>query len=1210
MPYLRAIQAVPGDTASEKLSWIGRAAWAVGYPEQLPQLLEPLMKVEVALRQEKHKDLEDCITSDDAMVINRALKADWFFNSNNNNIGLVMDSFCGRIFPYVSVNTRSRIINKLADNVTNVELAEFMFEELLQEYGIYDVCPLLVACGDEFAFETMDSWKLALPIKTAKKIFRRNPDLLIRYFKLLKPAKLNERASFPIDMNHYSSFLPKLVRNRVHNFAELFEMYEDCPLRITLSNKRAEMFLKKGLQYLIQKPHLYINILPLKKISIEILETIFLGLLPMKISNFDTDKMLQYLEYYPQSKKYELLRESYLKKYETELLNEKKNVTPQLLRLLPEKERIKQARIKLEKDSFDYSYSLNYESVWICYLPIDEAIPNIKENINKKASDSERLFLIRQLIYTCKVNEKIKDSDASANEKDASGDEKNASTNEKDALVEIFKYFIQRHKNEDSWVFEQTMHQVMRWYDVPHLSKERHKFLFDIIKLFYVKFGYILETIAEAVIHFRLINNMPIDELILMLIETNKNKCHINFSLLRKYPQYERKCLVTFAKYIEEKYSAIWKEEDRNIEHKKTTLCRLVIAMYKFNDRCEKSHTKIEHVTVKDYPWLLDIIRAIIKSNKLSWNTKDILKINAPELMDGRSEEDPSKKKIVDVTTCAALALLKRNPQEILDNWEDYLMECKRNHMNKIAQRFVKATRWYKDIPIRFAERSLDYLEEKHKDNEGMLSTLTILALLLHGETLTNLLLPLIPKKLAIDTGDPEASENYRIVCHLPLCMRISNPPVSISLIYKLCEGDYLSIALGALMNMTRRFGLHKSTILARKLSNMRVGTRKHGIRLMYELCRGKDLLCFLKETWDNETHHSIREVIFQITQKMMFLTPTQECLDLHMNMMNTIQLKDEMLLSQLKLPLRLSNKCVSAYFDVWLKAINKLKFQGLDIDKVNRYLIAVLNKMSVQVVCNLISEELAIQIMKNLLFNVDTHLSVATRWFLMSYFFEGDSIKIKERSKILIEYIGYIMRTQWNKSHSKKSGFFPYNNTIHLFMEDFVINYVNKFYFVNKSTDMQLIDDMLNLFLSVLDPTQAPSSYLLLIYTKKLQECLVNNKCFGWQIDQFMPELIKIFSSSLVQFMAKILLRFLNFFQKHINLQEFKLSLMENLIKADNRDSWLLAVTILSPVTLEYLAIRYDELIKKFQEIKDPAISSVLHDYLNMAHFNSMSFD
>jgi len=69
----------------------------------------------------------------------------------------------------------------------------------------FDAYPLLMACDETFAYETIVEKRLVLPIATVKKIFRKNPNLVMRFLKLLKPAhKMGVRTSFETDCNPFA----------------------------------------------------------------------------------------------------------------------------------------------------------------------------------------------------------------------------------------------------------------------------------------------------------------------------------------------------------------------------------------------------------------------------------------------------------------------------------------------------------------------------------------------------------------------------------------------------------------------------------------------------------------------------------------------------------------------------------------------------------------------------------------------------------------------------------------------------------------------------------------------------------------------------------------------------------------------------------------------------------------------------------------------
>jgi len=1179
MSYLQAIQKIPGDTAGEKLSWIGRLALHETSEdlEQLPPELLPLLRVEIAVKKKRHEDIASALKCEDLTIINRALKASWFFDGSHKEI-VDVAYFCERLFPYVSINTRTRIVITLAHRLSGKDpiFAQQMFTAMASIYDIQTVYPLFMACDETFAYETIVEKRLVLPVEIVRKIFRKNPNLVVRFLKLLKPVQnateripfATECTPFAIGIDRYKSFLPKLIKKRVEDFVELYETH--LP-NIVLSNTCAELFLKKARQHLIKKPLTYICILPLKTINAHLMESIFPGMLPEEISSFSTDTMLNYLKHYPRDKKYELLRKSYKNKYNADLLDDTRNVTPDLLRVLSAEERIKQARIKIEKEDAS-SNPENYETAWICYLPVNEAIPAIKEKINKTAEERDRLGFIKQMIYVCKINE------------------------DDDALYDTLVYFLNRHKNENGYIFEEMFQTLLIIYDVPHLNEKQASLVMEIVRLFHIKNKFTPEDILLAMIHFRLIHGMPIEDLINIFLENNT---YINFNILTEYPQYERRCLVTFANLIRNK-------SFRNLKDRKKYNFKFVQAIYNFNTRWKKSSIKIEKMTITDYPWLVDIILEMREEDEYPLSIKALLQLHEPILHQLWFPDS-----IMKVTSGAALAVLKRNLPNILNNWEQYLEDSMENHYYKQVQHFIRAMRWYNDLPIKFAECCMDYVFYKKHRNK-ISSSIAILANLLHGDAVTKLIDPFMPTETRIDTSYPNyAQSNYNIVQDLSLSMRLSNPPISLDLVIKLCKGDYLSIALMTLTNISRRTSLPKVISTAQKLISMRVSVRKHGIRLMSFASKQlsfHELINFYQKTWSTEKHYSIRQVLFEEIQRLFLTNPRFETWSLYCQIVSMLNLDDEALLSKM-MPLSISNEYVVKYLDLRLKTIDNFQEMGLDIKKINGHIAQYLTMLLD--VFNFLSEEFAENILRRFLFHVDTDISNKANSFAIWYISENISKDKQEaRFKVFAELFRNSV-TYCNMPQSLEKFFYPVNKTVCSFINDFVIIYVSNYFRSNMSVNPQVVDNMQILFSSVLSPTEDAWSYLLLVYTKKFQECKESSsmKSFGLRIGQHLPHLIDIFSSPLLSFMAEVLEYFLKIFERYvksIEYEEFKLSIIEGLIEAGNTDSCFMAAIML-PSTIQWASehmARYNQLIGKFRGMKEPAITTVLYN-----HFRNKSF-
>lgn len=353
-------------------------------------------------------------------------------------------------------------------------------------------------------------------------------------------------------------------------------------------------------------------------------------------------------------------------------------------------------------------------------------------------------------------------------------------------------------------------------------------------------------------VYFRLKHNMPMEQLIDMFLENNYQNLYIN----GLKPQDERRWIVTFLNIIQKKHF-----EDFN--EKESIFFKIVQAIDKFNDTCKcyKNKINVEKLTIRDYPWLMDAVFEILRSEKHSENNNNNNNIenNMHRLLQSHEPElyhrwfPPSE----DITFASLTLVLKSNLQNKQENWEKYLDVSKKNHHLKQVHHFIRSMRWYKDLPIKFAERCrMDCVYEKHKVKIS--SSITILAILLHGETVTKLIDFFAFTEMKIDTSCPNAKDNYKMMKNLALSMRLSNPPIRLDLIIRLCVGDYLPIALMILMSVSKRTPMPKVISCAQKLTNMCVSVQKHGIRLMSLIYSMKQLLNFYQEILLTANHYSI----------------------------------------------------------------------------------------------------------------------------------------------------------------------------------------------------------------------------------------------------------------------------------------------------------------------------------------------------------------
>ncbi|XP_076244170.1 uncharacterized protein LOC143185233 [Calliopsis andreniformis] len=1194
--YLDAIQAIPGSTPSEKYKWIGKLIKErisvcsrledVVETNEIPRALAPLIQVQAAraLNKKDPKDqstysaIAEALKSDDAMVVHRALHVNSFFDGRNPAITNVQ-YFFENLFPYVSLKTRTLIIKTLAIHLKPDLAAEF-FNAVASTFGLEQALPLLPACDESFMYNTIIERRIVLSKKFVKTLFRKNPDFVVRYLRLSKPVPNSIRNLHKVDIYDLSEFLAMLIKKRLEAFVELYEMHEKLPPGMKLSNKCAEALLKKGWDYFQRKPQLYINLVPLKMINATRMETIFPKLFPEEVSMFKTDTALNYLKYYPQDKKLDLLLKSYSEVYGRNLLDNSNNVTVTLLRMLPTEERIRQVQIKLRTGW--RAAIMNYAYTGRCYLPVKETIPEIKEEIAKTSEMESRAALLCQMLYCCRVN------------------------NDDQALLEILTYLRDRHKNEQPWFLMKVFMCLLELYDLPQLSESHWTVLTDIIVRVYVKNelaavgGETCSKILEAGIHYKLIHDQPIDQFISFLVDLKSMRISGYWNILNKYPEYERKCLEACLALASQKCNSDkspWQEEKSGILHD------LVASIYRFNMKHVNRNTRIERMSLKDYPWLLKEIETMISKNNhhdayVIEDFQRTLKKHEKDLFERLFPE--TQNSIYFIETGEALVLLKKTPENVMTNWRAYLKACQLNWNHGDTKRFVKALRWYEEIPVKFVQQCLQDLAQEKK---GV--CLQILALLIHGRALAKIVEPLIPSTKTIDIHEEEARATYDLTYNIIAAAKLANPPISLQLIGKFCEGDYLSTALIALISVCNRTPLMDVVSFAKTLTTQRVSVRKHGIRILHMVAPRDQLYDFLLAQWKSEDHHSIREILLSKARELFCTEPGPATWSLLSQMISTLTTKDESGLTDLVLVISCTpDEYIVDYIKLLLETIDRLAETGLVIEKVNNFVGPLLSTID-GAICNILPREFTEALLRRFLFHPEPRIAVSAGIFVRGAYLLPAEDKLDSRLQVFTNVFVDVVKNGWNVSHPKKSRYYPVNYMVHIFIED-IVRAILK----GDKSEAKLIDGILKMFLTVLTPQMDPTSYLLLTFGKE-QMSVTTPKEFGVKVGQKMAELTNTFSLQFVIFMSQIMVGLLGTEKfRRYDLEVTKMDVMEGLLEVGSIEAVLMALNLLTKTVKHEYVDRYDKLLMKFAEYDHPAIKSFLCDLVNRRTFEECPYD
>ena len=1196
IPYLEAIQKIPGDTAKQKYESLnkiiketltrkrapGDFALRTSYGSPIPPVLTPLIEIEIAKVLKKPNDVISALKSDDLAIVSRGLQAGWMFNGTDKKL-TTFPHFASHIFPFVSLNTRSNIIKRLSKYLSHkneYNIAQQFFDGVSKAYDLQQAIPLLTACSENYIAEVIKNRRnIYLPKKIFARLFLKYPELAIRYLKLLIKSR-KKRVVASTSILYYLDLLPRLIKKHVNDFIEIVNSFDE-PLKITIGKKCAELFMKgKGVEALIKFPEKYLPLLPLKlvsqKLNKEQFELMFKNLFPKSYDeHFPLSEIIDYLEFQPQELKGPLIMKAFKDCYGIDLPYLLEIMTPQLMMILPENVRIEVARELVELNP---NFRVNQCGVfWISYLPTTESIPQIKDQISKSSEMDTRALLLRELIYTCKVNNSEKD------------------------LLHVLNYASSKHRNEGWRFWFMVIDSLLLHFDLEFLNADYWMVLNEIIKRCYVKDFLkerptLSEQLVEKGVHHDILNNIPIEERMTLLSEIKIKSWNSRFNMFTDNPELEKRCLETFIYIIPRKFpedSDLWKE------NKLDTIQYLTLGLYNYNERVTEAAKKKQKVlkndellSLKNYPWLLEQVRKIIflegqKNQYKIEKVRTLLRNHERELYEAWF---PLKETIVCVSDEKALNFLKNHPQNILENWTEYLKSCEKNIHLSHTKKFVKKCIWYKDIPIKFAKESLKKVDDADP------GTIMILALLLRGPEFVKIIEPMIPTTENIVIEGEDAKKAFRAVSSIPRAINVLNPPPCLKLVGKFCQGDYLALGLTCLMSIARRVSVCNVTTFAKELVTKPVSVKKHGIRLLCTLFSIKDLCEFLGKLWKVEKHRSIREVIFLNAHKLLTTRPCTETWLLMKFCIEKLTEEDVECLNVLTRISNVPNEYIKDYFEAGLTKVENLT-QKIPNSTLIKEVIIFFFRHATSEVCALFSEDYCKLLVEKFAFNfnIDEQLSKIVRMYCTKTFLFEAKEKLESRLNYFCHLLSMAINKLWNEPHPKKFKFYPMKNCFSEIINDIVSAELRI------RIDPSIPKAMMNLFsASCLQPTQDVKSYLTLFFVLELQKAEYDGRLFGLIIGKQIPHLVNTFSGEMAIEIGKTLSDFMiPVSALKVEGKSFIGCVIDSLAEVNLVHSSIASAEILYEKHTRIPDNEYKTIVKKLEKVQHPAVVSLLNKHL-----------
>ncbi|KAH0534638.1 hypothetical protein KQX54_006105 [Cotesia glomerata] len=1109
-PYLSGIQKIPGSKLSEKFDALNRIAKKVVESKsknqdaldlkEVPEALKPLVQVEIARLLRQPDGIVDALKSDDSVVFSRAIKVKWFFNGSIEACSTVQ-YYQTHILPYVSLQSRFKIIKTLGDNLGEKSaIAEKFYISLCEMYGEKQAYPLLKACSESFIWNRITEHGVRLDNRIVRFLFYKYPELIVKYLKLgKKSSDPFERNLQRVNLYVLFDFLPRLVKKCPKAFVELIEMH-GCSSFRKLSNTRTELFLVNCIDALLKNAKLFLPVLNLKtvtkKLNEEQFKNIFTQLFPEDLKSFEFGDLLDYLEFVPKDKKLPLMLSTFKEVYKLNLLDCTEKITPKALKLLPRDERIKQAKIKMEKEpSNEFFFS---DRSWICYLPPEESVERIKTLIKKTSDENKRMHLLKQLIYTCYVN------------------------SDNNAMLEVLKYITTRHKNEQRYLLSDILDMISSEKYLKNLLQEHWDVIYNFLKFMNVKnesncwLNILQVEIITYFIRFELENSHSIEDKISFLADLIISQSQISFNILEDNIVFEKQCLEEFLKVLPTK-----KPNDK--DYPSTDLIKnVIISIYTFNKHNLKAKSPFEPMSVKDFPWVLNATKKMI--NKNTEYDHDLLFILRTFQ---KKEHDLYKELAANVKEeeflCSnllyMLRTLRTNPEIFMRNWKYSLEACIRSTNRLIIHEFIKSSRWYQDLPIKFAEECLKIIEET-KDAQALI----ILALLLEGPAFEQVVTPFIPSSATIDVDPEDAKTDYQMVYSASLAFNRVNPAVSLDCTLKFCVGDYIHNIINCLVNVSRRTSVAKVIPFALTLMDRPVSIKKHGIRLFCMAADVKQLRRTLIDMWRSETHQTIRTLVFTNIFNAFKSNPNNETWEMLKECLDDLKPDDKDTFASLLEFKYVPNEYVADYVEKLFTVFRKLFNVEDDPKKTDKNYIMELLKVPNDVSA-LFSDEQHKKIIDSYVLDLSLpkNLLSSGHSYLINRYIVPARNKLEKRLNHFRDIFTEIVKNI-NVPQSNCPTFYPANFFVHNLACDIIYN------LPCDSLQERLVSILLELFNSLLKPHHDPETFLRLTLLTLIRGEISPQEIAG-KIAEILPSWITTFSAEYISEIAAYLYVVLNTF-------------------------------------------------------------------------------
>lgn len=950
---------------------------------QARNILEETFKLDVFLQLRYVAFLLSIFEGEKLNLIGRLVKSKWLFQEEFCSIN---SDFLIDLFKRVSPITRGKIINKLAA-LKNETVAEDFYVTIKSHYGFKAASKLLPACSVTFIRSLLENQCIEFSDKQLLRIIKKDLQFAPIYFNKIKKNMIHVELGDYLRSLHYVASIDLII------FAEFIEKYR---IRMKLNARLTAKIYEIKKDKVIANPTFYLSIMHFKTL-IHLLKDdyneFYKNSFPKSIEEFrhtigepSTVRYNQYTRTYTlinhlsRDEQYKMLVNTFREVYKVDIFDYPDFIKNHFIEMMPIDVRVKWAKEKMKDDK------------WMCYLEIKHSIPKIKEKINLSSDRYARAKCTLYLIETCRINK------------------------DKDALLEVLKYYFERHRNEEGDLRAQFVREISSSFKLENLPQTHWTELMKLLQLFVIKEDYHFETrffIGRYLLYLFKTNQINDDAILKYLKEAFKNK---NIQMPRDYPsKYTKLLLLSLPEIILNNY-----EGDELFD---ITLA-FISEIFSWNQ-----DNPWDKINPYDFPKIMDVMLCK-EIEKREDNRR--YKSTVSSLIDFKSNE-PQNPIFLNIFWSSIEEhsynyrnvfedILKYKPLLILEN------NAKFSTFLYFGDSFITKLKYYAHLglPQLFKEM---YVAKLTSDSKS--GAIKNLVHLMPTQEYINLMSDYYVKESKIDVEEEKSI--YKLQSYFIESLKYADElSLTLPIVEQFCVGDYLKMSLDTLYRVIDYTPMPKTEHFLKSLFYRAVSVRKHAIFLTSNTRDERTVYDMIKTLAPKEKNPSLLKFLFKRTFKYFCVNPSEQFFELLRLNSQYINKKDE-------------------------EAYNYFKeYSNVPSDYLPRFIVLGWNCMSVSEVENVRNEKNSL--LHNINVNVIKRLpDTFCRKIIKSYLFSDERFILPTFScnyilagenddnlRFVCDVLKDFMKSDQTKKHDKMQTILEHFCS--KFRENNLIDYLNKF--------------------------------------------------------------------------------------------------------------------------------------------------------------------